>query len=272
MLYPLPDVEAALASLGEPKPIDYTFRHFCLRPGVRLFGDSADQPAAILALRGADMMLFATSDAARRAAMECLLKHQFAEEAWPDEPTRKAWERSGQPFVFVNSSSLQVVEDGLAAGFVVPPEYKPGVPANLYWWQGHPRLSAEVRHSCRLGRGMELWQHLREGIGYDEEGEYVRAILSEKPSFVCEVNGEPVSWSTIHLNGAMGMIYTLPQHRRQGYARSLAAFQIDHQLRAHGFACCHVVGDNVPSYTMLLGLGATKEPTPIVWRSLNWPR
>jgi len=272
MLHRLTDLRAAQEALGPPQPLDFTFRNFIQRPGVLLFAGRVEQPAAILALRGADMMLHAQADEARPSVLDDLLHLRFAEPGlWPDAAARRDWARAGKPYVFVNSSPVQVWEDGIAADFEQSPERKPDPGAHIYWWQGEPRLARELRHSCRLGRGMELWDKLRQGVGYDPEGEYVRTILQEKPSFVCEVGGRPVCWSTIHLNGTMGMIFTPPEHRRHGYARSLASFQIDHQLRSFGFACCHVVADNVASYTLLLDLGATQEETRVVWRALNWP-
>jgi hypothetical protein len=57
-----------------------------------------------------------------------------------------------------------------------------------------------------------------------------------------------------------------------GYARSLTAFAVDHLLAAHGFACCHVVGDNTASIEMCEALGATRDDSRVVWRILLWPQ
>jgi hypothetical protein len=89
---------------------------------------------------------------------------------------------------------------------------------------------------------------LREGIHYDETGEYTRECLEKGPSFACEVDGEVVSCSCTHLSGSMGMIYTPQQHRRKGYGNSLAAFQVDYMLAHIGPAFCHVNIHNEASY------------------------
>lgn len=270
MLQLLSDTAHAIAALGDLTPANFTFRNFCRRPNVLLFEDP--QTGALVALNGADCMVLAESEQARNKAMATIYLGELAENAgWPNESTKRDWARAGRPYIFMNSSPIAVWEAGLKAGFVKPEDFEPHHGANLYWFDGRPRFSYIIEHSCRLGRGMELYERLRSGIGYDEDGYYTRLVLQENPSFVCEVAGQAVCWSTIHLNGTMGMIYTPPEHRRYGYARSLACFQIDHVLRKHGFACCHVNRENVASFTMLLELGATRDETEIGWRPLNWP-
>jgi hypothetical protein len=270
MLHLVEDAAAALAALGEPGPADFTFRNFSRRPKTHLF--MHPDTNALVALSGADLMLLAGSEEVRRQAMADVFTASFAPSStWPDEHALKDWQREGEPFIFCNSSPIAVWEAGLQAGFVDPDGKERDHFANLYWFPGKPRFSHLIEHSCRLGRGMELYDRLRSGVGYDEEGYYTRMVLAENPSFVCEVHGQPVCWSTIHLNGTMGMIFTPEEHRRHGYARSLACFQIDHELRRRRFACCHVNNENVASSSMLLELGATKDDTPLGWRPLHWP-
>ena len=270
MLLPVQDPHAVIAALGRPDPANFTFRNFSRRPGALLLTDL--ETGALVALNGSDFMVIAGSSAAHRQTMADLFSGNLAENAgWPNEDAHRDWQRNGTPYLFMNSSPIAVWEAGLEAGFLRPEDYEARHTANLYWFEGKPRFSHHIAHSCRLGHGMELYEQLRSGVGYDEDGYYTKLVLQENPSFVCEVRGVPVCWSTIHLNGTMGMIYTPSEHRRHGYARSLACFQIDHVLRSQGFACCHVNSENVASYTMLLELGAAKDETPIGWRPLHWP-
>ena len=67
------------------------------------------------------------------------------------------------------------------------------------------------------------------------------------------------------------MIYTPPEHRRKGYARSLAAFQIDHMLREYGVACAHVISTNMESASMMEMLGGRRIQETLVWRTVYWP-
>ena len=111
---------------------------------------------------------------------------------------------------------------------------------------------------------------MRQAVDYDPSGEYIRRCLREGPSFVCTVGGEPVCWSCTHINRCMGMIYTPPEHRRHGYARSLAAFQIDRMLKEDGIAHCFVLEWNKASQGLLTKLGASLVPEAVVWRHLGW--
>jgi hypothetical protein len=81
----------------------------------------------------------------------------------------------------------------------------------------------------------------------------------------------PVCWSCTHVNGFMGMIYTPAALRRQGYARSLAAVQIDTMLAREGIACCHVIDFNTPSMLLVQSMGGVCTPEAIVWRQVYWP-
>ena len=99
----------------------------------------------------------------------------------------------------------------------------------------------------------------------------MRLCLRRGPSFVCEVGGEKVCWAATHAGGTMAMIYTPPEHRRHGYARSLAAFQIDYMLHEYKVACAHVVATNVESQNLMRSFGARRIHDPVVWRVLYWP-
>jgi RimJ/RimL family protein N-acetyltransferase len=142
----------------------------------------------------------------------------------------------------------------------------------IYYLEGSPRYGHLINHPCRVVHGMELFERMRLGIHYDPTGQYIRDCLENGPSFVCEVDGEPVCWSCTHLNGQPGMIYTPPEHRRHGYARSLAAFQIDHMLKEDGIAHCFVLEWNKASQGLLTKLGASRVPEAMVWRHLGWHR
>lgn len=189
---------------------------------------------------------------------------------WPDAATRAEWLKSGARCLFLDTSPPEAHSAALAAGFLPNPEPHDSPPANAFAFTGQPRFSGQIAHSCRLGRGQELRELLMQGIHYDQEGRYVSLCLEHGPSFVCEVEGQAVSWSATHLNGSMGMIYTPPKLRRHGYARSLAGFQIDNMLRSRGVALAHVIEGNDPSRRMLEGLGARLLSGQVCWRTIYW--
>jgi hypothetical protein len=209
------------------------------------------------------------------AVMDDLLHGRVAQDAgWPDELLQRDWNREGeaQPQLFLNSSPFAVWRAACTAGFMPHPEDLGRPVAYLWYYSGGPHLAHEVRHPCREVEGLELFELMKQGIGYDPEGRYIRLCLEHGPSFVCEIDGGPVCWSCTHLNGTMGMIYTPEQHRRQGYARSLAAFQIDAMLARHGVAVCHVIDTNVASMGMVSGLGGKCCEEALVWRQIGWPQ
>lgn len=242
-------------------------------PSGTLLTDDAENPTMLVLHGGAQVFaLSRTLEGYRRMADD--LRHERIEQQppWPDGAVTGSWEHwvlaKG---LFLNSSPLVLWEFMQDAGFEA--SIGDARPRHAYLWvvEGEPRFSHLVKHPCRLGEGEELWELLRKGIAYDEEGEYVRRCLRRGPSFVCEVDGEKVCWSATHMNGTMAMIYTPPEHRRKGYAKSLAGFQIDHMLREHGVACAHVVSTNVESARMMESFGARRIHEPCVWRVIYYP-
>jgi ribosomal protein S18 acetylase RimI-like enzyme len=223
-------------------------------------------------------MMAARDDSSWAGAMTDLFHERIEQSpAWPDEQLVKDWEEGRargyeHRGVFLDQAPLAAWQAAIDAGFKPDPNDNHESTANVWYAEGAPRFShlIDPAHNCRLGVGDELVDYLKQGIGYDSEGEYVRMCVANGPSFVCEVDGEKVCWSCTHMSGTMGMIYTPPELRRKGYARSLAAFQIDYMLARDGVAICHVISTNAASREMLLGFGFTMIETPLVWRAVVW--
>ncbi|MCB1216200.1 hypothetical protein KDL44_02335 [bacterium] len=237
--------------------------------------DDPQNPRAMLLVQGG--MLCAAGDPAAYQGMlaDLLAGRVQSESGWPAIHLRKSLEwmnqREERCVLFLNTAPLEAYEAALSSGWQANEDGEDSPPAYLFHFHGEPRFAELVLHSCRLGEGLELHELMRQGISYDQEGHYTRICLENGPSFVCEVDGVPVCWSCTHMNGTMGMIYTPEEHRRRGYARSLAAFQIDHMLNAEGIACCHVVEGNTASEQMVLGMGAQRCDQPFCWRTVVWP-
>lgn len=240
-----------------------------------LLMNDPSEPSAIFLLNGGMLCSVGESSAYPTMFADLLEGRVAGPSQWPPQHLRKSLEwqakHEGYCSLFLNTIPVNAHEAALNAGFLPHPEDKGSPPASLYYFRGEPRFSGLVRHPCRLGKGDELLELVKQGISYDEQGRYTRMCLQNGPSFVCEVDGEPVCWSCTHLNGTMGMIYTPEEHRRKGYAKSLAAIQIDHMLEKEGFACCHIVEGNTASEEMVLGLGAQRDGTQYCWRSVLWP-
>jgi len=233
---------------------------------------------------GAEFFIYAKSKKGYITAMNEIFNLNL-EGGFPDERIRSDWEKRGEgkPYIFLNQCAFTCWKSALKVGF--EPIFEPNTPpekiqrkyrmgdARLWYITGKPRFTRFVKHPCRVVVGSEeLVPLLRQGVPYGEDVDYIRRCALKGPSFVCEVDGEPVCWSGTHLSGAMGMIYTPTEHRRKGYAKSLAAFQIDYMLRTVGIAVAHVVVGNRASEQLLKGLGAQHLPGTIVWRALTWPK
>ncbi|MCD6119704.1 GNAT family N-acetyltransferase [bacterium] len=270
-----------LESFGLPAATTFTLRHFIKkeRDGARAIAitDNPQRPGALLAHDGSHFMMLARDESVWPAVMNDLFHERIEQDPpWPDEQCLHHWEEGKKEGhkrgLFLDQTPLCAWQAAIDAGFASPPDddYSE-MTANVWYAEGKPRFSHLVKHPCRLGKGLELLENIKKGVDYDEEGNYIRMCLEAWPSFTCEVDGEKVCWSCTHLSGTMGMIYTPPEHRRKGYAKSLAAFQIDYMLRRDGLAICHVINSNYASQQMLLGFGFEMIDEPLVWRPVLWP-
>lgn len=241
------------------------------KPPIAL-ADDPDEPRVAVFHGGANVHVIATGDVLP-AVLTDLLKHRVEQDPpWPDEALRADWDKKGKPFLDFGLVNRAVWQCALGVGFDDDPEEEKDDLAQFYYLTGEPRLGEWVKHPCRVvERGLELYELIRQGIDYDKEGEYTRKCLMAGPSFVCEVAGEPVCWSATHTGDMMGMIYTPEGNRRKGYARSLAAFQIDYMLRRDGIACALVLDWNEASKRLLDSFGANKLAQPIGWHIVYWP-
>lgn len=276
MLYQAKDTERALALAGRDDGVRILFAHEIFHrqpddppPSVLVDNEAAPQ---FYILRNKLRHTFVVPPELRADVMADLFHQRITQEPpWPDAATQAAWaEDPGRPRIVVGGTPLAVVLAGFAAGFE-PKEGEQHTPHYFYWCTGEPRFAQHVAHPIRMGVGQELHKYLKEGMGYDETGEYTQKCLDHGPSFVCEVDGQIVCASCTHLSGSMGMIFTPPEHRRKGYGRSLAAFQLDYMLRWKGETFCHVNEENPASWANLDKLGMPRLPEALTWRTLFWP-
>jgi len=279
MLTQAKDTEMVIAGVVEERAHAHMLRYW--RESARLLEggpfilltDNSERPTLFVAHQGTSFFMLARElEGYRRIADDLFHERVEQDPPWPDDDVKEGWEKWAlAKGLFLNASPLVLWEMMNNAGFEADPADRK--PRHAYLWtiEGEPRFSSLIRHPCRLNEDESLWEKLREGIGYDEDGDYVRMCVNRGPSFVCEVDGEMVCWSATHLNGTMAMIYTPPGHRRKGYARSLAAFQTDYMLKNYGVAPAHVLSTNLESQNMMRSLGARRINDPVVWRSLYWP-
>ncbi|XP_018522557.1 glycine N-acyltransferase [Lates calcarifer] len=99
----------------------------------------------------------------------------------------------------------------------------------------------------------------------------IRNMIANFPS-CCVVDAErkPVSWILTYATCAMGMLYTLPEHRGKGYAKVLIS-TLAKRLHAQGYPVyCFIEEENLVSYRLFKNQGFTEDPSyREVWSVIN---
>ncbi|XP_019726035.1 glycine N-acyltransferase-like protein 3 [Hippocampus comes] len=95
--------------------------------------------------------------------------------------------------------------------------------------------------------------------------------ISDFPSYcVTDHQGHPVSWLLLHENLAMGMLYTLPEHRRKGYATVLVHTMAQRLLTEGYPVFCYVEEGNLLPFKLFKSLGFIDDPSyRAIWDALN---
>ncbi|XP_053731100.1 glycine N-acyltransferase-like protein 3 [Synchiropus splendidus] len=99
----------------------------------------------------------------------------------------------------------------------------------------------------------------------------IRNMIRNFPSkCVLDERGQPVSWILTYNSSAMGMLYTLPEHRGKGYAKILIS-TMARSLHSEGYPVyCSIEEKNLVSYRLFQKLGFTEDPEyRAVWYGFN---
>ncbi|XP_036403043.1 glycine N-acyltransferase-like protein 3 [Megalops cyprinoides] len=100
-------------------------------------------------------------------------------------------------------------------------------------------------------------------FGGDEKGyKNIKKLVSHFPTCcITDEKGQPVSWVLVYDYCALGLLYTLPEHRGKGYAKILIS-TIARRLHAQGYPVyCFIEEENELSYRLFKNLGFTEDPT-----------
>ncbi len=85
-------------------------------------------------------------------------------------------------------------------------------------------------------------------------------ILNFLSCCVLDSNDQPVAWILTYASCALGMLYTLPEHRGKGYAKALVTI-MSKRLHSQGYPVyCFIEEENHLSYSLFSNLGFTEEP------------
>jgi len=217
-------------------------------------------------------MLLGPKETAAGALADLATGRMQSDNPWPDAYAEAEWERLGRKVLHLGRVSRHTLVSAWQLGFVnLDGQPQPYYQAHAWYIHGRPRFAERVRHRCRVVSGSELLPLFTADNDDPKDRDYLRDCLQAGPSFVCEANGQAVSWSLTNLGGAIARIFTPEEYRGRGYASSLIALQFDTLLERQGLAAASVRIDNVGSYRIFEGLGARHIRGPLNWSNLLWP-
>ncbi|PWA25852.1 hypothetical protein CCH79_00001483, partial [Gambusia affinis] len=78
---------------------------------------------------------------------------------------------------------------------------------------------------------------------------------------ILDPEGKPVSWILTYMCCALGMLYTLPEHRGKGYAKALIS-SMAKKFCGQGYPVfCFIEEENRTSYQLFKGMGFSEDPS-----------
>ncbi|XP_054655400.1 glycine N-acyltransferase-like protein 3 [Dunckerocampus dactyliophorus] len=98
--------------------------------------------------------------------------------------------------------------------------------------------------------------------GSERTHKNITFLISNLPSCcITDDQGQPVSWILVYECSALGVLYTLPEHRRKGYAKVLIYTMAQRRL-AEGYPVfCYITEDNAVSYKIFKSMGFIEDPS-----------
>jgi len=91
---------------------------------------------------------------------------------------------------------------------------------------------------------------ISDGTHYKPSVNEVTKCLRLHPSSAVYVDGNPVCWCLVHAEGSLGMLYTVPQHRRKGYALQVMKDLTDKVIKRGKIPFAFIVVDNEASVNL----------------------
>lgn len=112
------------------------------------------------------------------------------------------------------------------------------------------------------------WDTVRSNYHLVDEEELYDNFVSDD-FFAAYHEGHLVGFAGLHAEGAMGMLYVLPEYRHRGFAEEITAFLVTRQHSLGRYAYAHIFADNEASINLQRKLGVTLAPNPIWWISIR---
>ncbi|XP_075875008.1 glycine N-acyltransferase-like protein 3 [Nelusetta ayraudi] len=102
------------------------------------------------------------------------------------------------------------------------------------------------------------WKFGGNAGGYRSIDNWIKNFPS---SCITDKQGQPVAWILMYDYCAMGLLYTLPEHRGKGYAKVLISSMVK-KICAKGYPVyCYIEVDNEVSYRLFKKMGFINDPS-----------
>lgn len=113
----------------------------------------------------------------------------------------------------------------------------------LYVWDGHPLDTSVI--DCDIRRlDSSYVQQVSDGTPYHADLDNVRKCLAIHPSAAIYVDGKAVCWCLLHQEGSLGMLFTLPEYRRKGYALKVMTAICDMVIKSGSIPYAYIIVGN----------------------------
>ncbi|XP_054655092.1 glycine N-acyltransferase-like protein 3 isoform X2 [Dunckerocampus dactyliophorus] len=175
---------------------------------------------------------------------------------WSDPFILGGYDHSHTPMLKEVSSSRQV-------------SYKPTTTAHLLYLPDRSHLitpafdsELESRISSLIPSNVDLVNQTWKFGGNEQGYNRIKFQVSNLPSCcITDDQGQPVSWILVYEYLAIGMLYTLPEHRQKGYAKAVVHTMAQRLLDQGYPVFCYIEVENTVSYKLFKNLGFIEHPT-----------
>ncbi len=121
---------------------------------------------------------------------------------------------------------------------------------NLYVWDGTP-LTRQAQGDLRKVDS-SMAQMVSDGTFYHASVEGICEAIAKRPSSALFVDGKPVCWCILHEDNSLGMLYTLPEYRKKGYALEVMTHLVHQVIDSGIMPFCYIVNGNTASESLAL--------------------
>ena len=119
----------------------------------------------------------------------------------------------------------------------------------LYVWNGK-QLNTSVIDCDIRPLDPKYAQQVSDGTPYHADTDEVRTCLIKHPSSAVYVDGQAVCWCLLHMEGSLGMLYTVPEFRRKGYALKVMTALSQTVIDKGNVPYAYIIQDNVASLNL----------------------